>query len=222
MSLPLASLWPLLSCLLSVDPAPHRVSIDLATLHAAALTTSRGAADTTDSPYFLVSVIAPRAGANLHLPATGHWRIAEDAVVSPTPVAALELAPGDTARVVISVLESETTEPASEVGAGAASGAAVGRLVHPLVDSVGGALVGALDGLIRGGAHWLGSVSLLLTNEDGMLWWRRMDCVRECAVTKGLPEGSGGVALTKPTSGVFELSGGAGTYHMQLRLKQLD
>ena len=132
-------------------PALARVAIELATLHVAGLTTAHGAGDETDAPDFLISVIRPHGHGSAHLPASGHWRLAENAVVTPTAVDLLELAP----------------------------------------------------------------------NEGGTVWWRRMDCVQDCAVLQGIPNGTG-AALSQPTSGVYELTGAGGIYHLNLSLKAVN
>ncbi|MEO8634546.1 MAG: hypothetical protein ABI587_04620 [Gemmatimonadales bacterium] len=212
----------LLTSLLSTWPAPSRVAIELTTLHAATLTTSRGAGDSTDAPYFLVSVLGSHSHASSHLPASGHYRLAENAIVSPTPMEVLLLAPGDSARVVISVLESESAELTTELDGGVATTSGLSQLGRPFLDPASQILGSALNGLRQGGAHWLGSVSLLITNEGGTTWWRRMDCAEECAVLQGLPEGVEGVSLGKPARGVFELTGAGGTFHMQLSLKPME
>ena len=122
---------------------------------------------------------------------------------------------------MISVLESESAEPAPELAGGAASATALSELVQPLLDPAGPALGTGLDGLSRTGVHRIGAVSLLVTNEGGPLWWRRMDCVQDCAVLQGIPEGTG-APLAKPTNGVYELTGAGGTYHMNLSLKAVN
>ena len=212
----------LLVSLLSPGPAPRRVAIDLTTLHAAALTTSRGAGDSTDAPYFLVSVLGSRSHSSSHLPASGHFRLAENAIVSPTPMEVLLLAPGDSARVVISVLESESAALAPELDGGVATTSGLSQLGRPLLDPASQTLAAALTGLQQGGAHWLGSVSLLITTEGGSIWWRRMDCAEDCTVLQGLPEGTEGVELGTPARGVFELTGSGGTFHLQLSLKPAE
>jgi hypothetical protein len=197
------------------------VAIELATLHVAGLTTPRGAGDETDAPFLLISVIRPHAQSTSHLPASGHWRLAEDAVVTPTAVDLLELAPGDSARVVIAVLESEGAEPAPELASGVTSAKALSELGQPLLDPAGPALGAGLDGLNQAGVHRVGAISLLVTNEGGTLWWRRMDCVQDCAVLMGIPDGTGTV-LSAPTNGVYELTGAGGTYHLNLSLKAVN
>lgn len=221
MPLTLIHPWILLLGLISTAPAPARVAIELATLHVAGLTTAHGAGDVADAPYFLISVIRPNAQSSAHLPANGHWRLAEDAVVTPTTVDLLELAPGDSARVVIAVLESEGTEPAPELAGGAASTRALSALMHPLLDPAGPALNTGLGGLNQAGVHRIGAVSLLVTNEGGTVWWRRMDCVLDCAVLQGIPSGTG-AALSSPTNGVYELTGAGGTYHLNLSLSAVN
>jgi len=216
MPLPLLTPWLMLAGLLPTAAGPTRVSIDLATLHVAALTPSRGSGDVADSPFLLVSVLAPHERSGMHLPAVGHWLLAQNAIVAPTPIEVVDLSPGDSARVVISVLEGESAESAPESAGLSASTELLARLAHPMVDSAEPALEAALDGLVRGGAHWIGSVSLLFTNEGGKAYWRRMDCARDCAVLQGLPEGAAGIQLVRPTNGVYELTGEGGTYHMQL------
>ncbi len=210
MPLPLLTPWLLVLSTLPPNPATARVSIDLATLHVATLTPSRGTGDHSDSPYLLISILSPRARTGMHLPAMGHWLLAENAIVAPTPIQVVDLAPGDSARVVISVLEGESAEAAPETAGLSASTEALARLGHPMVDPAEPTLDTALEGLRRGGNHWIGSVSLLLTNDGGTAYWRRLDCARDCAVLQGLPEGATGAALTKQTNGVVELSGEGG------------
>ena len=71
--------------------------------------------------------------------------------------------------------------------------------------------------LVKQGANWLGSVSLLVTNEGGAIYWRRLDCVMSCRVLTGpattaLPATGG-----QPFASTVELSGNGGTYHLALR-----
>ena len=207
--------------ILSIDPAPGRVSIELATLHVAALTATRGAADNSDAPYFLVSVLRNGARTSAHFPAEGHWRLEENAIVRPTAMDVLELGPGDSARVVISVLESESTDLKPELDGATATTTALAGLSQPLLDPAGPALGTALGALTQAGAHRIGSVSLLLTNEGGSIWWRRMECIQDCAMLKGLAP-QGGTSLTTATNGVFELTGAGGTYHLNLNLTALE
>lgn len=118
---------------------PERVQLNIATLHAAALTTSRTAADSTDSPFLVVAIIGPRASSSTVIPRGNERRIRQDEAIGARPLAELTLASGDSVQVLVSVLENQLSQVS--------------------------------------GAHWLGSVSLLLTNEAGSVFWRRLDCV---------------------------------------------
>ena len=217
MPLPMLPAWAL-AALLVPAPAPSHVSISLATLHAAALTTARGSTDQADAPYFLVSVVGPRVSSSARLPAGARFGIVNNGIVQPTELQRLELAPGDSVRVVISVLEAESGELAPETDAAKAATLALSGLPRPLLDPAGPALGPTVAGLQGAGAHWIGAVSLLLTNEGGSPYWRRMECAQDCEVLQGLP-GAAGAALTGPVNGVFELRGAGGTYHMQLSLR---
>ena len=93
--------------------APTKLRVMIGTLHAAALTTARSAADSVDEPYFLVSVLGPHADrAVLQLPNAGHLRIRENEALGARPLADVGVAPGDTVRVLVSVLEG----PAGHAG----------------------------------------------------------------------------------------------------------
>ena len=213
--------WLVLAGLLPVDPPPARISLELATLHVAGLTSARTADDKTDAPYLLVSVLRTGGRTSVRLPATGRWRLTEDAVVQPTVMDILELAPGDSARVVISVLESEATELAPEVAGATASTTALSAMAHPFLDPAGAAVAPVLVSLGQAGSRRIGVVSVLLTNEGGVTWWRRMECVEDCAVLKGLTPAAG-ASLATTTNGGFELNGAGGTYHLNLSLKAVN
>ncbi len=217
MPLPMLPAWALAALLLPT-PAPSHVSIGLATLHAAALTTARGSADQSDAPYFLVSVVGPRVSNSARLPAGARFGIVNNGIVQPTVLQQVDLDPGDSVRVVISVLEAESGDLAPETDAAKAVTLALSGRSGPLLDPAGPVLGPAVAGLQGAGAHWIGAVSLLLTNEGGSTFWRRMDCAQDCEVLQGLP-GQDGAALKGPVNGVFELRGAGGTYHMQLSLR---
>ena len=217
MPLPMLPAWAL-AALLVPTPAPSHVSIGLATLHAAALTTARGSADQSDAPYFLVSVVGPRVSNSARLPAGARFGIVNNGIVQPTVLQQVDLDPGDSVRVVISVLEAESGDLAPETDAAKAVTLALSGLPRPLLDPAGPVLGPAVAGLQGAGAHWIGAVSLLLTNEGGSTFWRRMDCAQDCEVLQGLP-GQGGAELKGPVNGVFELRGAGGTYHLQLSLR---
>jgi hypothetical protein len=210
-----------LLALLSVTPnhfvpahASTKLRLTLATLHAAALTTSRAGADSLDDPYFLVSILGPRTNTEtIHLPATGHLRIHRNEALGARPLAELSLEPGDTVRLLVSVLEGAKGRDADETAAAAAS-----TIVLSQASTARAAMLSsALAPVTKDGAHWLGSATLLLTNEAGTAYWRALECVVTCKVL------SGGVATpfpaqgAAPLAGVVELSGAGGTYHMQLQ-----
>ncbi|MEO7456165.1 MAG: hypothetical protein ABIY52_07870 [Gemmatimonadaceae bacterium] len=186
---------------------PEKVQLTIATLHAAALTTPRVAGDSTDAPFFVVRIVGPRASSASILPNSAVRTIRQDEQLSTRPLTELSLAEGDSVEVQISVLENAEVQAAvaSPSNARAASPAdqvdQATRLVAPLV---------------KEGATWLGSVSLLLTNEGGSVYWRRLDCVTSCKVLSS-PAATALPASKQQASGVVELSGAGGTYHLALR-----
>jgi hypothetical protein len=158
---------------------PEKVQLTMATLHAAALTTSRAAGDSTDAPFLIVSVSGPHTTTATILPESGPVSIRRDESIGARPLTELSLADGDSAHVLVSVLEN------------------AGEQVQ--------------------GAHWLGSVSLVVTNEGGAIYWRQLDCVASCKVLSApaataLPATGG-----KAVGGIVELSGNGGTYHLALQ-----
>src|SRR3954467_2668370 len=111
MFLPIVRLSVLLPLLSGASARPHsshtatKVRLTVATLHAAALTTPRTESDTVDGPYFLVSILGPKAKTeSMHLPEAGHLMIHEDEALGARPLVELSLEPGDSVRVLLSVL----------------------------------------------------------------------------------------------------------------------
>ena len=212
----LSMLLPLLS-FMSFRPAPSRaptkLRLSVALLHAAALTAPRAATDSTDGPYFLFSILGPRTKTEtMHLPATGHLTIHEDEAVYPRDLVDLSLEPGDTVRLLVSVLEGKKILISNEVAAAAASTKA---LAQPAPMRMG-TISSALASVTKEGAHWIGSATLVLTNEAGTIYWRALECVATCNIQ------SGGAATafpssTAPVAGVVELTGSGATYHMKLQ-----
>jgi hypothetical protein len=185
----------------------------MATLHAAALTTPSGAGDTEDDPYLLVSILGPGANtAILQLPTTGHLNIHLDEALGARPLTDLSLQPGDSVRLLVSVLEAKQVRASDETQAAASSTKA---LAASPADRAS-ALVPALAPVTQQDAHWLGSAVLLMTNEDGAIYWRGLDCIATCKVLNP-PAGMALEPGAKPVAGVVELSGGGGTYHLQLQ-----
>jgi hypothetical protein len=194
--------------------ASTKVRLTLATLHAAALTASRAGADSLDDPYFLVSILGPRTKTEaIHVPASGHMQIHRNEALGARPLVELSLEPADTVRLLVSVLEGAKRRDADETAAAAAST----NVLSKASAARAAMLSSALEPVMKDGAHWLGSATLLLTNEAGTVYWRALECVATCKVL------SGGVATpfpapsAKPVAGVVELSGAGGTYHMQLQ-----
>jgi hypothetical protein len=191
----------------------ERVQLSIATLHAAALTTPRAAGDSTDTPFFVMEVSGPHASTASILPESAQVSIRRDEALAARPLTELSLSAGDSIQVLVSVLEHSRTRSSTDVG-----------LVAPLAKAHGAPAPAPADQatrlvapLVKEGAHWLGSVSLLMTNEGGAIYWRRLDCVASCKVltapaATALPAPTG-----QPFAGIVEFSGNGGTYHLALR-----
>ncbi|MDB4875349.1 MAG: hypothetical protein JWM41_1795 [Gemmatimonadetes bacterium] len=193
---------------------PAKIHLTLATLHAAALTAPRAATDSVDGPYFLVSVLGPRTKTEtIHLPESGHLHIRRGEALGTRPLVDLSLEPGDTVRLLVSVLEGAKVQGTDEAAAAAASTEA---LSQPAAARAG-AVSSALAPITKDGAHWLGSATLLLTNERGTTYWRALECVATCKVLSGATATAFAAPSGAPVAGVVELSGAGGSYHMQLQ-----
>lgn len=206
---------------LTAHPVPHhpptRVRLTLATLHAATLTAPRAATDSVDGPYFLVSILGPRAKAQtIHLPVTGHLTIHEDEALGARELVDLNLEPGDTVRLLVSVLEGKKTSAPQEMDAATASTQALSQPTAARTAIVSSALAP----VTKDGAHWLGSATLLLTNEGGTVYWRALECVSTCRVLSGAGSKTFSMSGAGKIAGVVELSGSGATYHMQLEGRQ--
>jgi hypothetical protein len=224
-SLPVVRLSLLVSLLSvgSLRPTPShagtKVRLTLATLHAAALTTPRVATDSVDGPYFLVSIVGPHAKTEtLHLPDTGHLVIHEDEALGARPLVDLSLEPGDSVRLLVSVLEARKVAAPVEVAAAAASTRALSLATTEPADVVSSALAP----VTTDGARWLGSATLLLTNEAGTIYWRALECVATCKVLSGANSAALAAPSGKAVSGTVELSGSGGTYHMALKGERVE
>lgn len=225
------SLWSVsLGCLLvlSLDRAPHRqppatLNLDLTTIHAAVLSSARGAADSTDAPYLLVSIVSSSGKTQARaLPATGHFDMRADQAITGLPIASIGLEPGDSVRILLSALEDRATTPDELEIAGATTAAMAERRSwsNPLEANL---VTAALTPLTNRGVHWLGSASLLLTNQGGTAYWTRLDCVASCTVLRS-PAQNGAAVLSETAAaatGVVELTGAAGTYHVQVGLRRV-
>ena len=192
--------------------APTKVQLTLATLHAAALTTARGARDTTDSPFIMVETTGRRAGSMFMIPETGIVSIRHDGAIPLRPLTDLTLAEGDSVEVLVSVLEHATVPTIADL-----------RVANPPAPRAGAAITQfeqatrRVAPLLKDGAHWIGAVSLLLTNEGGSVYWRRLDCVAACKVLSGPATGALPASGGQPFAGLTELTGDGGTYHLALR-----
>jgi hypothetical protein len=218
MSFKIVALWSALTSLLTLNPgpqpAPAQLHLTLATLHAAALTTPRDAGDSVDAPYILVSIIGPGASTTTEeLPTTGHLSIHLDQALGSRPLADLNLQPGDSVRLLVSVLEAAQVRPTDEAAAAAASTRALAQ--SPATQA--SVLTPALAPVLEQGAHWLGSAQLLLTNEGGTTYWRALQCVATCKVLVAPADTAMAAGTPAAISGVVELSGNGGTYHLQVK-----
>jgi len=147
------------------------------------------------------------------LPDSGQRSIRRDEALGARPLTDLTLAAGDSVQVLVSVLENATARLSDDARGAAAS--ATPHLASPSEQVQQATRLVAP--LVKQGANWLGSVSLLLTNEGGSIYWRRLDCVASCRVLAG-PAASALPAPTgQPFAGTVELSGNGGTYHLALR-----
>ena len=209
-------LAPLLALTTAFSSQPRsagaKVRLTIATLHAAALTEPRAQSDSVDQPYFLVSIAGPHGSASmLQLPSQGHLRIHEDEALGARPLAELSLEPGDSARVLVSVLTGAVYATEERAAADAAT-RALERGSSPLADE----LKTALSPITTVGARWLGSSELVIANDNGTVHWRTLRCLVSCNVLSGRATATLDAANAKQ-QGVVALSGAGASYHMQLR-----
>ncbi|MEP6731830.1 MAG: hypothetical protein ABJE10_14380 [bacterium] len=222
----IGSLLATLGAAPAVSRAPATVRLDLQTLHAAALSVARTPADSADAPYVLVSIAGPgKATTTYHMPSADHWSIRTDDAKGPLPIGTLSLQPGDSIRVLLSVLEAGEADAPEESIAGAASTVALANGARGKLKAA--AIAPTLDPLTKKGAHWLGSATMLITNEKGMTYWRALDCVSTCSVTRKPDTAAKTAAGQKDASapgasGVVELSGNSATYHLQLKVQRVS
>lgn len=224
MSLKPVALCSILAPLLALPsprPASARASgevrLTVATIHAAALTAPRAADDAEDGPYLLVGIRGPGSTtATAHLPATTHLAVHQDQALGPQPLVSLRLQPGDSVRLLLSLLEAHKVQLPAETEAASAATAVLDQPPEARATL----LASALAPVTRRGAHWLGSVALLLTNEGGTSYWRAFECVATCRVLKRPGTGALAAKPAVPLAGVVELTGAGGTYHLQLQSVQ--
>ena len=207
-SLPLAAIAAAALTPPSRPAAPAKVSLDLATLHAAALISPRPSGAETDAPYLLVSIANGPAGQGSKLPATGHWTIHQDQALGQTPITTLELKPGENVKVLLSVLEDHDALADESATATSAS------LQLASKGATTDVVTAAISGLTSRGAHLLGSATLVISNVNGKVTWNSLDCVATCKVLRG--PGAGADVGAAAVSGVVQLEGSGATYHMQV------
>lgn len=190
------------------------VRLDMATLHAAALSAARSARDTADAPFLIVTVLGSNSVQTAkQLPAANkHWAILRNEAKPAAPLTSLTIAPGDSVRVLFTLLESDEVNAADEA---VISKALTQMKRAPDVKALGS----ALTPLTNRGTHWLGSAAMLLTNEGGTTFWRALDCVSTCEVSSS-PVQSGGTELsTQQSAGlssIVELTGNGAVYHLKV------
>lgn len=201
--------------------APAQVQLSMTTLHAAALSKARTASDSTDAPYLLVTVFGPGSmQTSMQMPsANKHWAIRQDEAKGAAPLTALVIAPGDSVRVLFTLLEAEQVNSAAETSVGTAL-----AKLNAASMSAATAIEPTLSPLTTHGAHWIGSGTMLVTNEGGKTYWRALDCVSTCTVSNSPVKAAGDSELTasasNATAGVLELNGNAATYHLQVSAKR--
>jgi hypothetical protein len=193
------------------------VNLSMATLHAAALTSSSTGRESVDRPYVLVSIVGPgQESRTVALPADGQLQVRRDQAVGASPLTSMALSDGDTVRILISALEGGTATARNETQASAAAARALSAQKSAPMPAV----AAALSPLMDRGAHWLGSATLLITRDTGTVVWGGLECVATCKVVSG----GGATALAafdaSASAGVVELSGAGATYHMKLEARR--
>lgn len=199
-------------------PSAATIKVDIATLHAAALTKARTSTDASDGAYLLVSIVGPGSTSeSVHLPDGAHVTLQENQAIAPMKLSTFVLEPGDSVRMVVSILEADQLSLPEELQAAVATTSAMSASrAKPGADLV----TTALAPLTALQAHWIGSASLLLTNEGGTARWSGFDCLKSCSVLQPVSEGALAENATRAAAGVVEMSGSAGTYHMQVTMKR--
>ncbi|MGV3710943.1 MAG: hypothetical protein ACO1Q7_19120 [Gemmatimonas sp.] len=198
------------------------VQLGMATLHAAALSEARSTRDSSDSPFLIVTTLGSgsSSGSSQQFPsAHQHWAIRFDQVQAAPLLSTIALGASDSVRVLVTLLEGDQPNAAEED----AAGQALAKLRATSRETMKSEVAAALAGLTRGGVHWIGTATLLLTNVDGRTAWRAAECVMTCSVVNSLVQGGGSnlpADATGPLNTVFELTGGKATYHLNLTARR--
>src|SRR4051812_18515902 len=89
--------------------AAGKVHLTIGTLHAAALTTPRAAGDTSDAPFFMMSVLSSHESLVSMMPGKP-LSIQLNQALGARPLTDVTLAEGDSVQVLLSVLENATAD----------------------------------------------------------------------------------------------------------------
>lgn len=206
-------------------PAAAEVQLDMATLHAAALSAARNARDTLDAPFLLVTVLGPGAmNATKQMPsASKHWMIKQDEAKGAAPLTTFSIAPGDSVRVLFTLLEADQVNTADESNASSALARLKLASGSNSAAKNSSAVASTLAPLTAKGTNLIGSAAMLLTNESGKAYWRSLDCVTTCSVSSSPVQASGSELATQSAaalSAIVELSGNKATYHLKVDAKR--
>lgn len=199
-------------------PAPARVQLDMATLHAAALSKARTARDSADAPYLMVTMFGPgTTHTSMQMPsANTHWGIRLNEAKGASPLTTIDILPGDSVTVLFTLLEADEVNNSGEKTVGTA----LTQLKLPSVPLI----APTLAPLITRGTHWIGSATMLLTNEGGKTYWRALDCVSTCTVSNSPVKSSAESELApnaaNALAGVLELTGNSSTYHLAVTARR--
>ena len=135
----------------------------------------------------------------------------------------LSIAPGDSVRVLFTVLEGGQVDAATE--ATATNALAKLKLTSGANSAAqnASAVASTLTSFTSRGTNLIGSAAMLLTNEDGKTYWRALDCVNACSVSSSPVRASGSELSTQSAGGlsaIVELSGNKSTYHLKVDAKR--
>lgn len=218
MTLGTASLFLLGATIPRSTDAPANLQLAVATIHAAALTTPRSAADSLDHPFLLVSRLGADGKADVsRLPATSHFVIRNNQALGAQTLLSLALQPGDSAHLLMSLLENPDVHLADEARVAEASAAVLREATARRAE----VLASHLAPLVKQGAQWIGSMRVVIVNDGGTLRWKQLECVATCTVVAA-PTAPDILPAPAPQSGgVVELSGAKGTYHVNLRTQRV-
>ena len=209
----------------AIHVAPAEVALDMGLLHAAALSTARSAGDTLDAPFLWVTVFGSDVKqASQQIPSAGkRWSIRLNEAKAAASLGLISVAPGDSVRVLFTLLEGDQSSATDEATASNALGKLKLRSDARSLPENSASVAATLNPLTKKGTHWIGSATMLLTNENGKTYWRAMDCISTCSVLNSPVQGNGSelaVQSAEGLSAVLELTGNAATYHLKVTAKR--